>query len=134
MATSGQGGFGVPMTIDGTALVQILDVDFPAFSKVIAEATGHDSAGGYYEAVASGKRRIEPLTLTLAWDAQAATHGQVLGAFNADTPSQFTISDPDGDESIEFLAHVERLGRMSQQEDIVKAEVALHPTGTATIS
>ena len=134
MATTAQGGYGLAMTINGAALVQVETADMPSFMKFIAEATGHDSPSGYYEAVATGKRRIEPLNVTLFWDKNAASHSAVLAAFNADTAVLFTSADPDADETIAFRAHVERIGRMTQQEEAYRAEVALHPTGTATIT
>lgn len=134
MATSAQGGFGVTLTLNGTAIVQVEDIDEFVFSKIIAEATGHDSAGGYYEAVASGKRRIESFSCSMLWDSQAATHAAVLAAFDSDAASQFSWADPDGDETIEFMAHVESIGRVSAQEDAYKANVLIHPTGTATIA
>lgn len=52
--------------------------------KFIAEATGHDSDGGYYEAVATG-RRIETMQATLFWDSSAATHAAVLPALSTAT-------------------------------------------------
>ena len=129
-----QGGFGLDLTLNGTTIVGVEDVDEVSFMKFIAETTAHDSPGGYYEATPSGKRRIEPLSVVMFWDVGEATHAAVLAAFNADTASQFSWSDPDGEESIEFNAHVERIGRISQQEDAYRANVDLHPSGTATIT
>ena len=133
-----QGGFGLVCQIDvsgtPTAFAKILDVEFPVFKKFIAESTTHDSTGGYYEAEPSGKRRVMPLTATLAWDSSQSTHAAVLTAFNADTAVTFSIADPDGDETIAFECHIEEVRRLGQQEDIFKAEVLIHPTGQATIT
>lgn len=129
-----QGGYGIPLKLNGTTIVGVREVDFPRFMKFIAESTAHDSAGGYYEAVATGKRRIETIQATLFWDTDEATHAAVLAAFNSDAASQFSIADPDGDEVIEFNAHVEAINRISQQEEAYVAEVDIHPTGTATIT
>ena len=131
---AGQGGFGLQLQMNGTVVVGVEDVDFPSFMKFISEATAHDSPGGYYEAVATGKRRLEPMAMVLIWDQNEATHAAMITAFNSDAAQQFDIADPDGDENIEFLAHVERIGRISPQEDTYKANVDLHPTGTATIT
>lgn len=129
-----QGGYGVVLTLNGTTVVGIREVDFPRFMKTIAEATAHDSPGGYYEAVATGKRRIEPIQATLFWDVNAATHADVLSSFDVDTAPQWTIADPDSDETIEFNAHLEAINRIAQQEEAYVAEVDIHPTGTATIT
>lgn len=133
-----QGGFGIACQIDVsdvlTALVSVLDVDWPRFRKFLAESTGHDSAQGYYEAVATGKRRIEPFRFVLGWDTSQSTHAAVVTAFNSDDPVSFSIADPDGDETIQFECHVEELERMGGQEDAYRAEVLIHPTGPATIT
>jgi hypothetical protein len=134
MPTTAQGGFGLDLKLNGTTIVQVQEVPFPRFMKFIAEATGHDSDGGYYEAVATGKRRIETMQATLFWDSSAATHAAVLAAFDSDAPVAMSIEDPDGDEVIAFKAHIEAIGRISQQQDAYKATVDIHPTGTATIS
>ena len=134
MPTTAQGGFGVTLLLNGTAVVQVEDIDELVFSKIIAEATGHDSDGGYYESVATGKRRIEAFSCTMLWDKTAATHAAVISAFDADVVQTFTWSDPDGDETVEFKAHVESIGRVSAQEDAYKANVLIHPSGTATIT
>ena len=134
MPTTAQGGFGLDLKLNGTTIVQVQEVPFPRFMKFIAEATGHDSDGGYYEAVATGKRRIETIQATLFWDSSAATHAAVLAAFDSDAAVAMSIEDPDGDEVIAFKAHIEAIGRISQQQDAYKATVDIHPTGTATIS
>ena len=129
-----QGGYGLTLTMNGTTVVGVSESDYPAFMKYIEESTAHDSAGGYYEATATGKRRVEPIQATLFWDKDEATHASVVTAFDADTSQQFTIADPDSDETIEFNAHVERIRRMGEQETVYQAEVDIHPTGTATIT
>lgn len=129
-----QGGYGLTLTMNGTTVVNVREADFPSFMKFISESTSHGSAGGYYEAVATGKRRLEPMSVVLIWDQAQATHNAMITAFNADASQQFTIADPDGDETIEFNAHVERLGRVSRQEETYIANVDIHPTGTATIT
>lgn len=133
-----QGGFGVVLKIDIsatlTAIVDILEVDFPKFTKFIAESTGHDAASGYYEATATGKRRLQPFGLTVAWDSAAATHAEIVNAFDADTAYPMSIEDPDGDEVISFSAHIEEIERMGDQEDVFKAEILVHPTGAPSIA
>lgn len=132
------GGFGLVVQIDvsgtPTALVHVLDMDIPEFMKFIAEMTGHDSAGGYYEAVDTGKKRVQPFPVTLGWDVGEATHTAILTAFNSATPVTFSVEDPAGGETISFECLVERVKRVSKQEDGYKAEVTIHPTGQPTIS
>lgn len=132
MAT--QGGFGVVLTIGGAAIVNVTNVDFPAFRKFIAEATGHGSSGGYYEALATGKRRLEPFQAEVNWDVAAATHIAVQDAFEDDDPVAMIISDPGSVEDIAFSAHIEAISRVSQQEDRYYATVEIHPTGAPTIT
>lgn len=132
-----QGGFGVVVKINTgtlTAVANLIDVDYPKFKKYIAEMTGHDSAGGYYEAVATGKRRLEAFPMTLGWDIVETTHAAIITAFDSDAPVGFSIEDPDGDEVIAFDAHIEEIMRISKQEDGMKAEILVHPTGAPTIT
>ena len=133
-----QGGYGIAVQIDvsGTlaSLAKVIDMDVPEYSKYIAEATTHDSTGGYYEAVATGKRRLNPFTVTLAWDSADTSHAAVLAAFDGDTAVTFTVADPDGNETISTELHVETVKRIWVQEDVIKAEVTLHPTGQPSIA
>lgn len=133
-----QGGFGVDLKIDVgtvlTAMTKILDVPFPEFEKILAEVTGHDSPGGYAEWIATGKRKLNEITVTLAWDTAESTHAAVVTAFDSDAAVSFSVADPDGDETIAFEGHIRTIGRISQQEDAYKAEVAIQPTGEPTIT
>lgn len=133
-----QGGFGLVCQIDvsGTlaALVKILDVEFPTIQNFVAEATTHDSASGFYEAVATGKRRVNPFPVRLAWDIAQTSHAAIVTAFNAGTLSTFTIADPAGDETLSFEVIVEDMQRAATQEGIFECTVNLHPTGAVTIS
>jgi len=132
-----QGGFGVTLKIDVgtvlTAVTKVKDCPFPEFEKILAESTGHDSAGGYAEFVATGKRRLNEFTVTLIWDVDEATHAAMLTAFDSDAPVSCSVADPDGDETITFEAHIRTVNRMSEQEDAYQAEVAIQPTGQPTI-
>ena len=84
------------------------------FPQVHRESTGHDSPGGYYEAVATGKRRIEPFTCSLFWDKNEATHAAVIAAFNSEAASTLSWSTRRRRDAT-FLAH-ERLGARQRQE------------------
>jgi len=131
-----QGGFGLDLKIhDGTDLasvVKLLNVEYPKFKKFIAEVTGHDSTGGWYEAVDTGKRKLEGFKCTVAWDPTA--HAAIMTAFTGTAAVACSIEDPAGDEVISFSVHIEEIQRMGDQEDALKAEVLLHPTGAPAIS
>lgn len=133
-----QGGYGLTAQIDVSAslaaLVGVEDLDFPKFKKFLAEATHHGSAGGYYEAVDTGKKRAEPFRVTLFWDTSEASHAAVVAAFGSPDPVTFSVADPDGDETISFECHIEEIDRMSRQEEAYKAAVLIHPTGQPTIA
>lgn len=138
MAVAPQGGFGLTVQIDVSAtlttMAGIEDVDFPKLRNFIAETTTHSSTNGYYEAVATGKKRVEPFRMVLFWDTGDTTHAAIVTAFDAGTPTSFTIADPDGDETIAFECIIEEMERMSRQEEAFKCNVLIHPTGAATIS
>lgn len=131
-----QGGYGLAMQIGNplVAMVGVEDVDELQFSKFIDEATGHDSTAGWYEAEATGKRRFQPFNMTLLWDSAQATHTAIITAFNSDDVEDFTFADPAGQETITFTAHVEMIGRLSQQEATYRATVTIHPSGQPIIS
>jgi len=133
-----QGGYGLDIKIDVgtvlTSLTLIMDGDYPALVKVLAESTTHDSTSGYAEHVATGKRTVEAFNCTLAWDTAEATHAAVVTAFDSDAAFSFSVADPDGDETLAFEAHVSRMKRESKQEDVYKCEVEIQPTGVVTIS
>lgn len=133
-----QGGYGVKLKImvstTLTVVANLIDVDFPKFVKFIAESTGHDATSGYYTSVATGKRKVEAFTATLAWDHADSTHAAIVTAFAADAAVSMSIEDPDSGEVIAFSAHVETIGRISKQEETYQAEVMFHPTGPATIT
>lgn len=134
MPTSAQGGFGLQLKLNSTIVLQVDDVDELVFAKIMAEATGHDSEGGYYESVAAGKRRVEPFSIGLFWDNSLSIHAAVIAAFDSDDFQQLSWIDPDSDEQIQFKAHIESIGRISAQEDAYKANVLIHPTGTVNIA
>jgi predicted secreted protein len=133
-----RGGFGVQFKIDiaevATAIVDVLEGDLPKFVKALAEMTGHDAAGGYAKHVATGKRSIESFNLTIGWDADEATHAAVLAAFDSNDPVDMEVITPGADETLAGSAHFFEIGRVSEQEDGFKAEVAIQPTGQWTVT
>jgi hypothetical protein len=133
-----QGGFGLKLKITIsttlTLVISLRDGKFPQQFRFLAESTGHDATSGYYTAVDSGKKRLQPFTVKVAWDADAATHAAILTAFSSSTPVTWSVEDPQGDEVMSFSAFVESIDRMSTQEGIVEADIVIHPTGAPTIT
>jgi len=133
-----QGGFGVVVSIDVgtvlTAIAKIVDMDYPALIKVLAESTAHDSTAGYAEHVATGKRTVDAFNCTLTWDTSESTHAAIVTAFDSDAAVSFSIADPDGDETLAFEGHLARMVRESKQEDVYKCEVEIQPTGQVSIT
>jgi hypothetical protein len=133
-----QGGFGVKLEIEVgstlTAVAHILEMDYPEFEKVLYERTGHDSPGGYVEHGASGKRKVSDFKVKLEWDKEEATHTAMLAAFDSDDPVGMSVADPDSTETIAFDAHVQKVGRIAEQEQGYYCEVTIQPTGKPTIS
>ena len=133
-----QGGYGVVMQIDVgtvlTALTKVVDMDYPAFVSVLADATTHDSTSGWAEWIATGRRNAEAFSCTLTWDTNEATHAAVVTVFDADAAVTFSIADPDGDETITFEGFIGRMQREAKQEDVYKCEVEIQPTGVPAIT
>lgn len=133
-----QGGFGAILKImvstTLTAVVNVVDVDFPKFKKFLAESTAHDSTSGYQTWVATGKRALESFTCTLMWDDSTTTHAAMVTAFDSDAAVSMSIQDPDGGEIIAFSGHIFGMERMSQQEEGYQCEVEIQPTGAPTIT
>jgi predicted secreted protein len=127
------GGFGLAMRVSVTgtmtALVALLDGELPEFEKFVAEMTSHSASGGYAEYVATGKRKMNEIKLTLGWDSDEATHNAILAAFASDAVSTLTIYTPHGDEGISFSAHITKVGRIAAQEDGYKCDVSIQPSG-----
>lgn len=136
MAASG--GYGIRLRIGAPAaeevIVNVDEIDELQFTKFISESTGHDSTGGYYESVATGKFRIQPFTVGVWWDDTVQGHIDVLAAFDALTDSRFEWRDPASMELIVFQGHVEMIGRVALQEGTYRANITIHPTGQATIT
>ena len=133
-----QGAFGTEVKIDiSTTLTVIAKVEaaaWPNQTAMIAEVTTHDSAQGYYEAIATGKKRLEGFTLGLIFDAAEATHAEILLALGDGEKKPFEVSDPQAQETILFDAFIESVERVSDQDQALKANVTIHPSGAPTIS
>ena len=117
-----------------TAIVDVVEGDFPKIKKMLAESTGHGATNGYYGGASSGKRRIEPFALTLAWDKTEETHTQVMNRFIFDATFEMEMQDPDGNETLSFSAHLEEVERKGESENIFLSTVSVHPTGEPTIT
>ena len=135
MAT--QGGHGVDLKINTGSLVTVvhlMDVDFPAQEKFLAEATFHDSSSAYLEYIDTGLRNLTEFTATVAWDDTETTHAQVLTSFAAATAVGMSIADPLGQETIAFDAHITKVQRIGRSRELYQAEITVQPTAGPTIT
>jgi len=133
-----QGGFGLTVKIlisaQQTAIADLLDGEIPEFEKFLAEMTPHNATGGYAVHVATGKRKMNEFKITLGWDSDDATHAAILAAFDSNSATTMQVLSPGADETIQFGAHIFKVGRISPQEDGYKCDVAIQPTGAPTIT
>lgn len=125
-----QGGFGLTFELNSIVMVGIIDIDAIKYSRTFRDITGHDSEDGYEDAEPTGRRRLEPLVCTLAWDRSEATHAAVVAAFNSNSASWLKWRDPLGRESIAFSAHISAISRISAQEEVYQAIVEIRPIRT----
>ena len=139
--TDAIGGMGISFSIEdvgspGTynAIADVIDCDWPALAKIMAEVTAHDSPAGYKEHVDSGTRELTTFDLTLGWKASASTHAEILAAFVLTTPTNYQIESPDASENIEFDAHIQQMQRASLKDSYYQMVVSFQPTGQPTIT
>ena len=135
---SSVGGFGLTFKIDIssslTTIVDVLDGDIPEFTRFVAEMTPHSASGGWATFVATGKRKMEEFSFTVGWDSDETTHAALVTAFNSNNAVDFSVTTPGTDEAIAFSAQITKMGRMSEQEDGMKCEISIQPTGAPTIT
>lgn len=132
-----QGGHGLVLKINTgslTAVVNLMDSDFPSQEKFLAEATFHDSTSAYLEYIDTGLRNLTEFTFTVAWDDTETTHAQVVTSFGSATAVGMSIEDPLGQEVIAFNAHIRSIGRISRSRELYQAEITVQPTGGPTIT
>lgn len=136
MTTGGGFGLQIKITVSAalTAIVDLLEGEIPEFEKFLAEATPHSAPGGYAKYVATGKFKMNEFKLTVGWDKDDATHAAVLAAFSSTSTVPMQVISPGGEETISFDAHVFKLGRTTEQEDVYKCEVSVQPSGQPTLS
>lgn len=129
------GGFGLTVRINAsgmTAIAQLIEGEIPEFEKVVAEITPHSAPSGYATYVATGKKKMNEMKMTLGWDTDDATHAAIVTALGSTSPVTFTVITPTGDEAFSFSAQVTKVGRIAEQEDGYKCEVTIQPTGAPT--
>jgi hypothetical protein len=135
-----QGGFGVVLKVmistTLTAVANLLDVDFPAQEKELADMTAHPSAAstGYRSWIDSGVRSLTEFTAVLGWDDTESTHVAIVTAFDATTALSMSIEDPAGQEIVAFSGFIRSIGRTAKIGDGYKCNVAIQPTGAPTIT
>lgn len=137
MGTQGGMGLVCKITVSNTltALVHLqTGSSLPEFEKILKDVTGHDAAGKYAKLIATGKRKANPFNVKLLWDASEATHAAVQAAFDSDDPVAMSVESPDGNEVLAGEAHINKIGRTSEQEDGYMANVQVSPTGQWTVT
>lgn len=129
----GQGTMGTKLyiTLEGvlTAIVHAEKLSYPELEKILNESTGHDAAGGYAQFADSGKRKMNAFTIGVRWDVGETTHAGLLAVFNSKAPAVFKAEDPDGEDPLTFSAHVQKIGRVTEQEGVLRANITIQPTG-----
>ena len=123
------GGYGITVTIGGTALTYLIDGEIPEYEKIIAEATPQNATSGYAVFVATGKRKLNEFKLTLGWDITEVTHAAVMTNLNNTSLQTFVLTTPGSDETLTFSGFVTKVGRVAEQEDYYKCEVTIQPSG-----
>jgi len=133
-----QGAFGgkvkIKISSAMTAIAHVEDFDYPELEKKLAEATAHDSPGGYAEHIATGERSVGEATLEITWDKSAATHAAIITAFNSSDPVDMSFEDPSGTEIMAVSAHIHKLGRIVKRGEAYKCKVGVQPTGQPTFT
>lgn len=132
-----QGGFGAILKINTgslTTIVNVEDIDDWVLDRIIAENTGHDASGGFAEFTPSGKRMMPAFGFLCSWDDSEATHQAIITNWAAETTVGFSVSDPDGTETLSFSGYIKTIARMSKQDGVYRAKMTLQPTGAITLS
>ena len=126
--------FKITVSTTLTAVTKILDITWPKQTAETADKTTHDSTSGYREFLKTGVFALEPHTMKLEWDDDAATHAAILSALTTTTAVTCSIEDVNGDEVIEYSAHIVGLQRVTAISGVFEADVDIQPTGAPTIT
>lgn len=132
-----QGAFGVILKINSgslTTIANVEDIDDWVLDRILAEVTAHDSSGGYAEFVPSGKRMMPAFSATITWDDSITEHQSIITNWAAETTVGFSISDPDGTETLTFSGYIKTIARMGKQDGAYRAKITIQPTGAITLS
>jgi predicted secreted protein len=130
MVTTAVDTFGTTLTLDGSPVGQIQDVDGPNLSTDTDEITNHDSPGGVEEFIATIKRTGE-VTFPVVFDPGAASHAAVVTAWSAKTLDAWVLTYPDGS-TWEFDAYTIGVGMTAPVAGHLAANVTLRPSGEPT--
>lgn len=129
----GQGTMGTKLyiAVEGvaTVIVHAEKLAYPELEKILTETTTHDSPGGYAEYADTGKRKMNAFPIQLRWEKDETTHAALMAAYVSKEPAVFKAEDPDSTDVINFSAHVQKIGRVVEQEGVLRATVTLQPTG-----
>jgi hypothetical protein len=142
------GGFGVTFNIGSaaisgspsyTAIAQVRKFNGIEIELLMSDVTNHGSAAGFEETIPSGRKKIAPIELELAFDITNATHanasGGLIHALLNETKLAYQIIFPDASTTTwTFDAHVNKIKFDSPQEEHVMATVTMQPTGAMGIA
>lgn len=133
-----QGGYGVVVKITVastlTAIAAIKKFKFPENEKKMADATTHDSDGGWAEWLATGRFEQKEASITLVWDKSLPTHAALVTAFNSTSPVSVSFQDHAGTEITTINAHITKMSRTSEQDGLYECEVGILPTGKPVVT
>lgn len=134
-----QGGFGVDWTITvgtvaGTSVANVKEISFPVIANKLADITAHDSASGYTEQLATGRKEPAQFEATLTWDVAETTHAQLVTLAGSGASNAMTIEDTGSAETLSFSGIVVSIERMSDMDDALLAKVTVAVTGAITIT
>ena len=129
----------VTITVDdaaGTPRIitdQVLSINDVSISAIMTDSHGLGKA--WFEALAVGINKLEPLVLRAFLDDTALTGFKTVFGAVASGPASATrtvVIVYGGSNSTTFEAHVEKISKTPARENLTMMEVTLRPTGTVT--
>jgi len=129
--------YGVALSWNGSAVIQVTNIPIPAITQVMAEFTNHSSSG-WREFVAGRLRTLEAFTITIAYDLADTVHIAMITDQGTGTARTAIITFTDaGNATWSFSALIEKFATQPQDAQnprVISAQVTLRPTGTMTIT
>lgn len=108
---------------------EILDVNGPAISQVIEDATHMDSADGFSEKIAVGLREAGDVTFQMHLLQDDASQGGLLSDLNASTSRAYRLVFSSGTKRISFTGFVASIGNAFPLRGKMVQDVVITVTG-----